>query len=45
VALSCLGGPAGTVLGILATVGCAACQGRPPVIPLPAVAGASAAPS
>jgi putative ABC transport system permease protein len=39
VALSCLGGLAGTVLGILATVGYAAYQGRPPVIPLPAVAG------
>ena len=39
VALSCLGGLAGTVLGILATVGYAAYQGWPPVIPPPAVAG------
>lgn len=39
VALSCLGGLAGTALGVLATVAYAAYQGWPPVIPLPAVAG------
>ncbi|MFS8204233.1 ABC transporter permease [Streptomyces sp. CWNU-52B] len=39
VALSTLGGLAGTVLGVLTTLGYTAYQGWPPVIPLPAVAG------
>lgn len=39
IALSCLGSLAGTVLGILATIGYATYQNWPPVIPLPAVAG------
>lgn len=39
IALSCLGGLAGTLLGILATIGYATYQNWPPVIPLPAVAG------
>ncbi|WP_284749727.1 ABC transporter permease [Amycolatopsis sp. RTGN1] len=39
VALSGLGGCAGTVLGVLVTLGYTTYQGWPPVIPLPAVAG------
>lgn len=39
VALSGLGGCAGTVLGVLVTWGYTTYQGWPPVIPLPAVAG------
>ncbi|MFE2937927.1 ABC transporter permease [Streptomyces sp. NPDC059255] len=39
VALSGLGGLAGTLLGILTTVGYAAYQDWPPVVPLLAVAG------
>jgi putative ABC transport system permease protein len=39
VALSGLGGCAGTALGVLVTLGYTTYQGWPPVIPLPAVAG------
>ncbi|MFI1487766.1 ABC transporter permease [Streptomyces sp. NPDC020747] len=42
VALSTLGGLAGTVLGVLATLAYTAYQGWPPVIPLAAVAGGAA---
>jgi putative ABC transport system permease protein len=38
IALSALGGLAGTVLGVLATVGYATYQNWPPVIPLTSVA-------